>query len=159
MNKFSEIKQSKAAITRFIIYELLKNAGYIKKRSKKHVLQSNNQSVKQERKNFCKVYKQIITQQQFRVFFLGELFLNIYDAREEGWCKEDEDLIIRCPIIKSKSVSALFFVHKNGSFVSQVKVGSLQTHELIMTVANILKDNEPKGESERRYLIVDTANL
>jgi hypothetical protein len=43
MNKFPEIKQSRAAITRFIIYELLKNAGYVKKRGKKMTQQSNKQ--------------------------------------------------------------------------------------------------------------------
>jgi len=69
------------------------------------------------------------------------MFLNIYNTRAEGWCKQGEELVIRCPTIRSKSVSTLFFVLKNGSFISQVRVGALQSDEFNMAVANIIKDS------------------
>lgn len=57
MNKYAEIKQSKATITRFVIYDLLKNGGYVKKRGKKLAQDRNRADIKQERKKYCKVYR------------------------------------------------------------------------------------------------------
>lgn len=90
---------------------------------------------------------------------MGELVLNIYDARYEGWCKKEQDLVIRCPLAKSKNVSAVFVVHKNGSFISQVQLGSLTLHNFYMVVKTLMAQLEQNTEAERSYLIVDTSNL
>lgn len=46
MNKRAEIKQTNIQITRFIIYDLLKNGGYVKKKSQKAIINKNGAEIK-----------------------------------------------------------------------------------------------------------------
>ena len=60
--------------------------------------------------------------------------------RYEGWCRRDQDLVLRCPKAKAKNVSALFIVYKNGSFMSQVKTGSLERMDFYLITDRLVKE-------------------
>lgn len=81
LNKLPEIRATKGLITRFIIYDLLKFAGFSKKKPKRLSERRNEAQSKKMRESYCRRYKELIIDPKNSIFFVGELQMNIYAMR------------------------------------------------------------------------------
>ena len=159
LNKLPEIRASKGLITRFIIYDLLKFAGFVKKKTRRVWEKRNEAESKLMRETFCRRYKQLLISPSTSLFFLGELEMNIFGMRSEGWCKKDQELTLRCPNASAKTVSAPFIVFRNGCFMAQAKLGPLEKSDLYAIVLRFMDEIDQKYPNCKNYVVIDPVNL